>query len=695
MKILPLGGGNASVEEPVITSQSESKTVLKGGSIVLFVEAQSPDGGTLGYQWHSAADAESEGAEISGAAGKFYKIEKVEKTQSYYVVVTNTKDGKSAEKKSAIITITMTEDEAEVTAKTITITLDANGGAFPDGTIRKIYEIEEGTIRLGELVEQAGLPVLRIEFDESDGGGELYMPAGLFYGDPDVEYEFFEKNLQAANALWWKKLDADGTFYANYDGMHITELREGDDWVRLTDGYISLSPEAPAICRQSAYWCVFYYEDADGSGPAVITDRNFVELKPTIFNDDPTDAKGAELSVSSSGLYRFAGEILPSGNARIRLEKIVFDEDLFFMSDWSSWETFDRSNRFDENDRFEFTAKNADYQGFKISTDEWEIRFANDEDVLAPGKTIALNRCGAAPNDNDGTISGLVYGARYAVQLERDESGIPIRVSLELVEEADFFQNAKIIGDVNGWIAAPLEKIDDATYTYDFTAASSSSSFTIQEHPDDDMGGYGSLWTGGAPDSEPISFSGAGLSEGVPTADTELVRLVRMFNQKDVQLVHLSKDSVYTITIKIIDAGTKRLSASLTLKQYNEPAPYEYYLAGEIADGAGGDGNGVKMKIDGSGGWSYAFTYDDAWRAWHGAEDNSNASYFKILTGNSVWNPSWIGTLYVDEDYTRLSSDGAGNGVIFGLEAGQSYILTISVDESSEPAAIAAKVEAR
>lgn len=111
MKKLKERGG---VQQPIIESVSKSTTVLKETSLSLVVVAKSPDGGELSYQWYSTSSADLEGSKINGATSASYSFISLSKTNYYYVIVTNTKDGKSATTKSSIITVSITEKQEEV-----------------------------------------------------------------------------------------------------------------------------------------------------------------------------------------------------------------------------------------------------------------------------------------------------------------------------------------------------------------------------------------------------------------------------------------------------------------------------------------------------------------------------------------------------------------------------------------------------
>ena len=116
-----------NAQTPSISLHPESGTVTVGATVALSVTAISPEGESLGYQWHSNnLDNNTSGTLISGATGSGYSF-----TAStigptyYYVVVTNTisdnGDGgsKSASATSAVAAITVTGNLNTWTVSTI------------------------------------------------------------------------------------------------------------------------------------------------------------------------------------------------------------------------------------------------------------------------------------------------------------------------------------------------------------------------------------------------------------------------------------------------------------------------------------------------------------------------------------------------------------------------------------------------
>ncbi len=83
-----------NAEVPVITSQPVGYEGTKIDSHELLVVANSPDSGTLSYQWYKANDSVAEGTEIVGANSSVYNLTDEELEENsinyFYCVVTNT-----------------------------------------------------------------------------------------------------------------------------------------------------------------------------------------------------------------------------------------------------------------------------------------------------------------------------------------------------------------------------------------------------------------------------------------------------------------------------------------------------------------------------------------------------------------------------------------------------------------------------
>lgn len=102
-----LPGQSIPPQKPTINTQPVSQIKPSGGSPTAFtVDAVSPDGGQLSYQWYSATGpGDFTGTLISGATSASYTPTAVTATSFYYVTITNTKDGGTSTVNSAMVKV--------------------------------------------------------------------------------------------------------------------------------------------------------------------------------------------------------------------------------------------------------------------------------------------------------------------------------------------------------------------------------------------------------------------------------------------------------------------------------------------------------------------------------------------------------------------------------------------------------------
>ena len=97
-------GDSVNAIKPVIAQQPENVTTDFGEDFLLSVNAYSPDGGTLSYQWYFSSSADGKATALEGASESSYKgTVSADTIGSYYCVVTNTiEDNGDGGAKSAI-----------------------------------------------------------------------------------------------------------------------------------------------------------------------------------------------------------------------------------------------------------------------------------------------------------------------------------------------------------------------------------------------------------------------------------------------------------------------------------------------------------------------------------------------------------------------------------------------------------------
>lgn len=485
---------DVTVMKPVIIEDlAETQEVISGDSCTLRISAKSSDGGTLSYQWYSAESAVAEGTAIEGATDASYTIEKVEKTLVYYVIVTNTKSGKSKSTASKKSTVKMTEKQDGM----ITVTLDVESIAyntfsegskevkFLDGSTKnKTISVQSGTTLADIIKEHDSIPLEVSEYKDKETLLDITVNThGTFYDKQfNTAGEFYdflseEENKNAIETLVYTPLTSDCTFYAYPDVMgtdiEIYEREEHVDKSQWSQNSIPfyVGESKTAWVRMAADNWLCCYEAADGSGPATVTADSFVELKPAVCMKD--EKKAFKVEAPAPGLYVFElppeamyTGILPSGNIKIKLEPTQFDDDLYFVGGATSWD-FSHLEPFNADDEFTFVAASAAGE-FKVSTYEWGMRFTNNSEELSPGKSVPLTLCGVADEgkDENAKFSGLVLGAKYTVQLKRDSSGMPVEISL-VQEPWDKTKKLYFMSAVTNWnLTEDALFKDDNTYTF-------------------------------------------------------------------------------------------------------------------------------------------------------------------------------------------------------------------------------------
>lgn len=144
----------ATAQAPVIGTQPTSaKYTQNKAAKALTVKASVADGGTLSYQWYTSESGNnSGGTAIQGQTSAAYTPSTATVGKAhYYVVVTNTKDGVTAETASSVATI---EVSAPVQAEYPTITKDPKGATYTKGDSAKKLSVTAKVSDGGKLSYQ-------------------------------------------------------------------------------------------------------------------------------------------------------------------------------------------------------------------------------------------------------------------------------------------------------------------------------------------------------------------------------------------------------------------------------------------------------------------------------------------------------------------------------------------------------------
>jgi hypothetical protein len=136
----------APAAAPAISVHPQDAAYLEGDSpAALSVEASSPDGGAISYQWYRATDSKGGGTAIDEATGTSYTPgAQAAGTHYYYALVTNTlEDGRSARAPSARARIQVStygpaisvQPQSSIDTNGTSVTLRVSASAPGDGTL--------------------------------------------------------------------------------------------------------------------------------------------------------------------------------------------------------------------------------------------------------------------------------------------------------------------------------------------------------------------------------------------------------------------------------------------------------------------------------------------------------------------------------------------------------------------------------
>jgi hypothetical protein len=170
-----------NAQAPTISGQPQGGTFGLDEAVTLSVTAASPDGGTLSYQWHSAASGSSGWTAIEGATGASYvPSTAAEGSVSYYARVTNTNNEVTGNKSAGINSATVTVTVSPVPAGTPGSGVFAFTAWVSSNDDRLVSDMPDDLVRsrsLGEsLVITAAADLASIQW--SINGVDLEAPRG-------------------------------------------------------------------------------------------------------------------------------------------------------------------------------------------------------------------------------------------------------------------------------------------------------------------------------------------------------------------------------------------------------------------------------------------------------------------------------------------------------------------------------------
>ena len=240
-------------------------------------------------------------------------------------------------------------------------------------------------------------------------------------------------------------------------------------------------------------------------------------------------------------------------------------------------------------------------------------------------------------------------------------------------EDTSILGQAGIIGTINGWTAAKMTKVNDTTYTYDFTAADTSGQFSIQEV----FGSWTTRWCGYLTKADNLADA------ATANVGDDFVAMVYSDDPdpSHVQLKGLEIASVYTITVRIDDPATKAISCKVSLKKavVNTAGPLDNFV---LKNDMNNFGDGLSLTANGD-----KTEYSVEFKA------IGETLAFKLATED--WSVAYPCVSATDSSPQTIAADGTGvafykgdcgmsNPSLTGLSIGTTYVMTIVPDASGD-----------
>jgi hypothetical protein len=256
----------------------------------LTVEAESPDGGTLSYQWYKAGATAAGDTAVSGATGKSYTPSTTDVPNSttgeysFYVIVTNTKNGGTNTTKSATVKVTVNDPATTPTDYVVDLNgqTTKNAAAF-SGQYGSGFVIDLGTSFDYTLYEKW---TIKAKFTNADGTQNT--PSN---GDLQMKYH----NGVVTNANGGNV----GTMY----NFGVGGVTDASGITTLTSAWNGLNADATTVR-------MFGFQNSGSAGTA------FVEIIEIMFEAKPAPvAPGAPINIVLTGepkLKTTSGDITKS-----------------------------------------------------------------------------------------------------------------------------------------------------------------------------------------------------------------------------------------------------------------------------------------------------------------------------------------------------------------------------------------------
>ena len=229
-------------------------------------------------------------------------------------------------------------------------------------------------------------------------------------------------------------------------------------------------------------------------------------------------------------------------------------------------------------------------------------------------------------------------------------------------ETPTILDEAGIIGGFNGWQAESLTKVDNTTYTYDFTATVETIQFGVQQR----LGSWDDGRWGGSTVAAPVASE-----ENV--GQSSLSVSLNYSNTNDNKITGLSINSTYSLIITIDDTETNSISVSVKLVEYVAP-PSNYNLKGLSFKGAWYSTWGDVKTLTDEATQTYTIT----------AKNDAGKEFGIFGSGGTVWyNASVPFGTETELTYYKDGSTSGNAKMAANFESGATYEVVIKVTDDN------------
>ena len=284
-------GDSVNASKPVIARQPENVTSDFSEDFLLSVNAYSPDGGTLSYQWYFSSSADGKATALEGASESSYKgTVSADTIGFYYCAVTNTiEDNGDGGVKSAIVqsnivivsndmvnantpTILSQSEDATVLVPAIKV-LSVTAYAGDDGELGyQWYSVQDGESE-GSAIENETSTTLKIRTEHLGKTGYYCVVTNTIADNGDGGKKVAEAKSATIwiDAVYLKDIVSAPEFTVQPPAMNIAPFNQS----------IKISCEAESTNGSVSYR---WYESTDGTaatGIAVIGETSATLTTPT------------------------------------------------------------------------------------------------------------------------------------------------------------------------------------------------------------------------------------------------------------------------------------------------------------------------------------------------------------------------------------------------------------------------------